>query len=105
MASSKLLLMWALLWWSRCEVTANKIAPKLQDFSFPIHAALGKRAEVHCSVYEGDGPFDFSWTKDGLLLKSPHRATIRQLTESSSLLTLEAVTVGDIGNYTCVVSS
>ncbi|KAM7294607.1 hypothetical protein ISCGN_024113, partial [Ixodes scapularis] len=79
------------------------VAPNLQEFAFSSQVTIGKRAQVHCAVFEGDGPFEFSWLKDGTPLG--HGVTIRQLTESSSLLTLDVVTVGDIGNYTCVVSS
>ncbi|CAN8006479.1 unnamed protein product, partial [Ixodes pacificus] len=78
------------------------VAPKLQEFSFSSQTAMGKRAQVTCAILEGDGPFDFSWRKDGSPLG--HRTTVRQLTDSS-LLSLDAVVVGDIGNYTCVVRS
>ncbi|KAM7294604.1 hypothetical protein ISCGN_024110 [Ixodes scapularis] len=86
------------------EVTV-KVAPKLQEFFFPSHIALGKKAQVYCAVYEGNGPFSFSWKKDGLSLDPAPGSAIRQVTESTSLLILDAVAVGDIGNYTCVVSS
>ncbi|KAG0434149.1 hypothetical protein HPB47_019323 [Ixodes persulcatus] len=82
-----------------------KVAPKLQEFFFPSHIALGKKAQVYCAVYEGNGPFSFSWKKDGLPLDPSPGTAIRQVTESTSLLILDAVAVGDIGNYTCVVSS
>lgn len=80
------------------------MAPKLQEFFFPSHIALGKKAQVSCVVYEGNGPFTFSWKKDGLPLDHGPGTAIRQVTEATSLLMLDAVTVGDIGNYTCVVS-
>ncbi|XP_029842685.2 Down syndrome cell adhesion molecule homolog isoform X2 [Ixodes scapularis] len=83
----------------------STVAPKLQEFFFPSHIALGKKAQVYCAVYEGNGPFSFSWKKDGLSLDPAPGSAIRQVTESTSLLILDAVAVGDIGNYTCVVSS
>ncbi|KAM7294602.1 hypothetical protein ISCGN_024108 [Ixodes scapularis] len=85
------------------EATAA-VAPKLQDFSFPSHVALGKRAQVNCAVYEGDGPLTFFWTKDGVRLASGQETSIRQTTDLTSLLTLDSVSVQSIGNYTCVVN-
>ncbi|KAG0434148.1 hypothetical protein HPB47_019322 [Ixodes persulcatus] len=81
-----------------------RVAPKLQDFSFPSHVALGKRAQVNCAVYEGQGPLTFFWRKDGALLASGQETSIRQTTDLTSLLTLDSVSVQSIGNYTCVVN-
>lgn len=56
-----------------------------------------------CTLYEGDH-VQFSWSKDGNLLKSAGRIHIVN-TPASSTLTIHGVKSSDSGSYTCIGSN
>lgn len=80
-------------------------APKLQSSGFPSEISLGDDTVATCLVKRGSsGPFTMTWHKDGEQVRSSNRVTV--LNKSNSVaLSIEAVRVEDIGNYTCAASN
>ncbi|XP_070377121.1 junctional adhesion molecule A-like [Dermacentor albipictus] len=78
--------------------------PEVMPFSFSRNAVMGKKTSVTCALSSGRGPFRFSWLHDGKPLDNRGRGTsVKRVTDDISVMTIESVTAGDLGNYTCVV--
>ncbi|GBM32186.1 Titin [Araneus ventricosus] len=79
--------------------------PKIKSFHFSNELELGMREIVHCNVIHGDAPFEFSWFKDGQLLKDGQSISIRKTDDYVSKLVIIKVDADSNGNYTCRVSN
>ncbi|KAH7958040.1 hypothetical protein HPB51_027977 [Rhipicephalus microplus] len=92
----------------RDAVTATLLVeegPKIQPFSFPNDAQLGKDAAVSCFAVRGHQPLEFSWFKNGVRADAIPNVEVEEIAGKISTLTLKLVSVADIGNYTCRVSN
>ncbi|GIY15761.1 titin [Caerostris darwini] len=63
------------------------------------------RETVQCNVLHGDAPFEFSWFKDGELLKDGQGISIRKTDDYDSKLVILKVDANSNGNYTCRVAN
>ncbi|GBO35339.1 hypothetical protein AVEN_148495-1 [Araneus ventricosus] len=79
--------------------------PKIKSFHFSNELELGMREIVHCNVIHGDAPFEFSWFKNGQLLKDGQSISIRKTDDYVSKLVILKVDADSNGNYTCRVSN
>ncbi|XP_049276092.1 titin-like [Rhipicephalus sanguineus] len=79
--------------------------PKIQPFSFPNDAQLGKEAAVSCFAVRGHQPLKFSWLKNGVRVDGISNVEAEEIAGKISTLTLKKVSAADIGNYTCRVSN
>ncbi|KAH7975126.1 hypothetical protein HPB49_024198 [Dermacentor silvarum] len=79
--------------------------PKIQPFSFPNDAQLGKDAAVSCFAVRGHQPLKFSWLKNGVRADGIANVEVEEIAGKISTLTLRKVSAADIGNYTCHVSN
>uniref|UniRef100_T1JP33 Down syndrome cell adhesion molecule-like protein Dscam2 n=1 Tax=Strigamia maritima TaxID=126957 RepID=T1JP33_STRMM len=81
--------------------------PKVIPFSFlDDQFYKGMRAQVTCSVSQGDQPLLFQWSKnDQILINYSLGITIRQYDPFTSSLSIENVAAEHSGNYTCIVSN
>ncbi|KAH7958041.1 hypothetical protein HPB51_027978 [Rhipicephalus microplus] len=79
--------------------------PRLQPFYFPKQPDLHKKVVVHCTVLEGDEPFEFAWYKDNQLVVADKNVQVRTLSESLTSLTVHEVAAENVGNYTCEASN
>lgn len=77
-------------------------APKLQEFSFPKATVLGESLSASCIASKGDRPLTFSWTKDGVTVVNSDRISVNSIAPNVALLTIPAVAVRDMGNYSCI---
>ncbi|UYV60134.1 hypothetical protein LAZ67_1000064 [Cordylochernes scorpioides] len=78
-------------------------APKLKPFQFSKDIALGKKEKLYCTVLEGEGPFTFTWSKDGTAVENSALFRIQSIDEETSTLQIQAVRAEHVGNYTCSV--
>lgn len=76
------------------------VAPKIAPFVLQNDLHVGDRVGVQCFVTKGDLPLWLSWTKDGRSL--PNDVIIRQYGVYTSSLTINSLTEGHSGNYTCI---
>ncbi|KAL3203346.1 hypothetical protein MRX96_041928 [Rhipicephalus microplus] len=79
--------------------------PKIQPFSFPNDAQLGKDAAVSCFAVRGHQPLEFSWLKNGVRADAIPNVEVEEIAGKISTLTLKKVSAAEIGNYTCRVSN
>ena len=68
----------------------------------PKTVKLGKSVTFSCVVSEGND-VDFSWTKDGLLIRENSRIEILKR-KSTSTLIIESVENADSGQYVCIAT-
>ncbi|KAL3203339.1 hypothetical protein MRX96_041922 [Rhipicephalus microplus] len=83
----------------------NGRPPRLQPFYFPKQPDLHRKVVVHCTVLEGDEPFEFAWYKDNQLVVADKNVQVRTLSESVTSLTVHEVAAENVGNYTCEASN
>ncbi|GAB6022583.1 Down syndrome cell adhesion molecule-like protein 1 [Chamberlinius hualienensis] len=84
------------------------VQPKIAPFTFQnTDLYEGMRVQVMCAVRQGDLPINIRWFKNGQpLLSSSHTGvTIRIFDGYTSSLSIQSVTPGHNGNYTCVASN
>ncbi|KAG0436162.1 hypothetical protein HPB47_018104, partial [Ixodes persulcatus] len=79
--------------------------PQIQPFSFPPNVNLGEKASVTCVAARGSGPFQFTWTQDGRPITNTASKYARTVVDDIATMTIEKVSVEDVGNYTCTVSN
>ncbi|UYV60131.1 Dscam [Cordylochernes scorpioides] len=77
---------------------------KIKPFQFSSETGIGSKESLACVPLSGDGPFTFSWSKDGVPVESSASLRVVQFDEESSLLRIPAVRPEHVGNYTCTVS-
>lgn len=65
--------------------------------------SVGRMATLVCELTQGKDA-EFSWTKNGHLLKDGNRIRILNDVESS-ILKISGVNNSDSGNYTCIANS
>ncbi len=89
--------------------SAKKVAPLVEQFSFPKNLTRGKRLRAVCTVTEGDRPIDLQWRKDGAPILMAHAnggaLTVRRIDEFTSLLAVSFLETSHAGNYSCVASN
>lgn len=83
-----------------CNFAAESVV--LEPLS-PKTVKLGKSVTFNCVVSEGTG-VEFSWTKDGLLIRESTRIEILKR-KSTSTLIIESVESADRGQYVCIASN
>lgn len=83
------------------------VPPKILPFTFQELVQEGMRAWLQCVVSEGDLPLSVRWYKDGHLIPRDSKTgiTIKDLDDSSSILTIWNVAPQHNGNYTCVATN
>ena len=59
---------------------------------------------LSCALAEGDAKVEFSWTKDGLLVRENPRLEILKRKRTSALM-IDSVEVSDAGEYVCIASN
>lgn len=64
---------------------------------------VGQSATFLCKLREGH-EVEFSWTRDGLVVKADDRIEVAKM-KRSSLLSIDSVQLSDRGVYTCVASN
>lgn len=74
-------------------------APRIEAFTFPSHAVVGKNISVFCSAINSQ----FFWLKDGESLVNSPNITIKT-DEDFSVLVIK-VSVQSGGNYTCMATN
>ncbi|GFX61415.1 down syndrome cell adhesion molecule-like protein 1 homolog [Trichonephila clavipes] len=79
--------------------------PEIQPFHFLSNLSAGKRTVVVCVVLEGDPPFTFTWSKDGVELKDNEQMFTSEQNEFTSTLTINKLDATSNGNYSCKVSN
>ena len=77
--------------------------PQIEPFAFNPNGINGlSSVRLLCSIIAGDLPVDISWQKDGEVLPTnDHR--VQQLDETTVILALSRLSLGDSGNYTCLL--
>uniref|UniRef100_T1KKU3 Ig-like domain-containing protein n=1 Tax=Tetranychus urticae TaxID=32264 RepID=T1KKU3_TETUR len=82
------------------------VAPLISIDSVP-NVREGMRNMLTCNVLDGDPPFTFTWTKDGLPIDPAQHENIKiaSINEYSSTLFISKVMFKDNGNYTCIISN
>uniref|UniRef100_T1IX56 Down syndrome cell adhesion molecule n=1 Tax=Strigamia maritima TaxID=126957 RepID=T1IX56_STRMM len=87
------------------ELSVN-VPPKIVPFSFQDeHLFEGMLVRVSCVVSRGDLPLTIRWEKDGHVIDPDSGITIHNFDEYSSVLSIDPLTPGHQGNYTCYASN
>ncbi len=86
------------------------VAPKIVPFSASSNLQQGDRTTLTCTIARGDSPLTLSWLKDGAPVTSNNNngdnsVKILNFDEFNSMLTIESLAIGHIGNYTCVAKN
>ena len=69
-------------------------------------ANWGDTVSATCTVIKGDYPIDIQWAVNGELISHIHPdITVVATSKRVSVLTIEAVTAGHAGEYTCTASN
>ncbi|KAK6634651.1 hypothetical protein RUM43_012052 [Polyplax serrata] len=76
------------------------VPPRIAPFYFEDSITAGMRTQVMCSVSQGDRPFTINWTKDDRSIDTSG-ISISDFPPFSSILSIDNVTSGHTGNYTC----
>ncbi|XP_074598354.1 cell adhesion molecule Dscam1-like [Brevipalpus obovatus] len=83
---------------------AVKIRPSIANFFFQNNLRESQRASVLCTVTSGDYPIKTKWLKNNVSIDDPG-IKIQQLSDYSSILLFESLTLNQKGDYTCIVSN
>lgn len=59
---------------------------------------------LSCALSEGDANVEFSWTKDGLLVRGSPKLEILKRKRTSALI-IDSVEASDAGQYICIASN
>jgi cell adhesion molecule, putative len=78
--------------------------PEINSFTFKKNVKINGKASVFCSLSSGTPPFKFEWLKSGLKISNSDDLRI-DIGKDYSALIIEALSVEDNGNYTCIVSN
>ncbi len=82
------------------------MAPKIVPFAASSNLQKGDRTTLTCTIARGDSPLTLSWLKDGVPVSSGvNSVKILNFDEFNSMLTIESLAIGHIGNYTCVAAN
>lgn len=78
------------------------VPPRITPFYFEDNPlSSGQYAQVNCLAAEGDLPIAFEWTLNDRSLDNYAEISIAKVGRRSSILTIEAVSYSNSGNYTC----
>ncbi|RWS19059.1 Down syndrome cell adhesion molecule-like protein Dscam2, partial [Leptotrombidium deliense] len=86
-------------------VNANFEAPKIQPILTGPPLKEGGRFISICSIFEGDGPFYFHWSKNGVPLTTQSSDHKIETSSVISTLSFEKISREDAGNYSCTVNN
>ncbi|KAL3180817.1 hypothetical protein MRX96_037234 [Rhipicephalus microplus] len=81
-----------------------KLSTKISPFIFSKNLLVGERTSVMCATTSGDQPLTFAWLKDGKPLHQSANINIASSPQFSTL-SVQKLSLGDAGNYTCAVSN
>ncbi|KAH6928080.1 hypothetical protein HPB50_011607 [Hyalomma asiaticum] len=81
-----------------------KAPPRILPFAFPRTLTVGETTSVTCTTAAGDESFKYIWLKDGSAVHPGENVKI-VTSPDISVLKIDKLTLGDAGNYTCVVSN
>ena len=80
--------------------------PSIVPFSFGSDTVnQGSRAQIFCSINNGDRPFKISWSMQGQDLSSDTSISTTQLGSHASMLSIESVDYRHSGSFTCKVTN
>ena len=81
--------------------------PKINPFSFPPVVEINTPfVGVSCVLSAGTKPISFEWLKNGQSLNDNNDPSVTIRNEDMySVLELKALTVNDVGNYTCIATN
>ncbi|XP_047472710.1 Down syndrome cell adhesion molecule-like protein Dscam2 isoform X9 [Penaeus chinensis] len=79
--------------------------PRIRPFSFDGEIRSGKDTQIVCFVSDGDTPLKIRWYFHGQEVSHHMGVTTVKLGSRSSILSIEHVTHGHSGVYTCVASN
>nr|ACZ26466.1 Down syndrome cell adhesion molecule [Penaeus vannamei] len=79
--------------------------PRIRPFSFEGEIRSGKDTQIVCFVSDGDTPLKIRWYFHGQEVSHHMGVTTVKLGSRSSILSIEHVTHGHSGVYTCVASN
>ena len=81
-------------------------APELMPFSVEAPLSVGRSATLVCNAFRGDPPLTLVWSRNGRPVEAG-TAGVRVVDAGfrTSVLTIEAVTAGDSGEYTCTATN
>lgn len=65
----------------------------------------GQYVQANCLASEGDLPITIKWKLNGKPIEKFHEISAANIGRRTSILTIESVSYGNVGNYTCVASN
>lgn len=79
------------------------VPPRITPFYFEDNPlSSGQYAQVNCLVSEGDLPVTIEWTLNDQKVDNYAEISMSKVGRRSSILTIEAVSYSNSGNYTCL---
>lgn len=79
--------------------------PEITPFYFS-ELTEGSRAQVACTVHQGDLPLNLTWLKDGgPVHRGSGAAAVTPFNAYSTILAMNNVSRADAGDYTCVATN
>ena len=79
--------------------------PKIRPFSFENELLSGSDTQIQCYVSQGDSPLHISWYFHGKEVSHVMGVNTVKLGSKSNILSIDSVTHGHSGDYTCVASN
>ena len=80
-------------------------APELFPFAVEAPLSVGRSATLVCNAFRGDPPLTLTWSQDGRPISDAAGARVVDAGFRTSVLTIEAVTAGHSGEYTCTATN
>lgn len=84
---------------------SHPVRPSIANFTFTNDLREGQRASIICTVTSGDYPMKLQWLINGKPVSRQAGITIQDLSNYSSILLFESVSLEHKGNYTCIASN
>ena len=79
--------------------------PEIRPFQFEENLLSGADTQLSCYVLRGDPPLHIAWYYLGQEVSHAMGVSTVRLSQKSSILSIEHLTHGHSGDYTCVVSN
>lgn len=79
--------------------------PLIREFHFEPEILSGSDTQLQCYIIQGDPPLHISWYFHGQEVSHVMGVSTMKLGTKSSILSIEHVTHGHSGKYTCVASN
>ncbi|KAE8748709.1 hypothetical protein FOCC_FOCC004512 [Frankliniella occidentalis] len=81
------------------------VPPVIEPFKFQDGLSEGMRTRTVCGVSRGDTPLSIRWLKDGEPLSQHMSASVSQLDQYASILSIPHLSAAHSGQFTCVASN